>query len=234
MTAQTSIDEKESPPKTQETTRLLLALWELGADEKAFKKGELPDRAKRPAKVFNYLVDDKAIKVEEIKVEEINGKKQKSYLQISLAEKGKERLAKELKRVDFKLDGRTTSAWLARGLLKWLQQVETVTAIASTNGKATKDAIASYEEFKSVALEVYDRLNRDHNMSNMVPIYRIRREIEDQVSRTQFNEWFLTLQSNDVVQLLEESVEDSAPDKIQDSVTTKLGKLRCYAKRVTA
>jgi hypothetical protein len=67
-----------------------------------------------------------------------------------------------------------------------------------------------------------------------MPIYRIRREIEDQISRTQFNEWFLTLQSNDVFQLLEESIEDSAPDKIQDSVITKLGKLRCYVKRVAA
>ena len=224
MPSQPSTEEKKSLSKTQETTRLLLALWELGADKKAFKKGELPDRAKRPATVFNQLVEDGAIKVE----------KQKPSSLVSLEAKGVERLTEELKTVDFALSGTTTGAWLARGLLKWLQQLETVTAIASTNGKATKDAIASYEEFKSVALEVYDRLNRDHNMSNMVPIYRIRREIEDQVSRTQFNEWFLTLQSNDIVQLLEESVEDSAPDKIQDSVTTKLGKLRCYAKRVAA
>ncbi|MEX0267737.1 hypothetical protein AB3R30_01210 [Leptolyngbyaceae cyanobacterium UHCC 1019] len=224
MTAQISTEEKESPPKTQETTRLLLALWELGADKKAFTKRELPDRAKRPTKVFNYLVTEKAIKLKEI-----NGEKQKSYL---LEKKGEELLAEGLKTVDFKLDGRTTGAWLARGLLKWLQQMETVTAIASTNGKAAKTAIASYEEFKSVALEVYDRLNRDYNLDNLVPIYRIRREIGDQVSRSHFDEWLLELQSNDVFQLLEGSVEDSAPDKIEDSITTKISGLRCYAKRL--
>ena len=62
MPSQPSTEEKKSPSKTQETTRLLLALWELGADKKAFKKGEVPDRAKRPAKVFNQLVENGAIK----------------------------------------------------------------------------------------------------------------------------------------------------------------------------
>jgi hypothetical protein len=224
MSVQTLSKEASATTKTQETTRLLLALWELGADKTPLQKGKLPDRAKQPAKVFNQLVEDGAIKVE----------KQKSFSLVSLEAKGVEKLAEEIKTVDFDFKGTTTGSWIARGLLKWLQQMATVTAIASTNGKAKKDAIASYEEFKSVALEVYDHLNRDYNMSNMVPIYRIRREIENQVSRTQFNEWFLLLQSNDIFQLLEESVEDSAPDKIQDSVTTKLGKLRCYAKRVNA
>ncbi|PZV13786.1 MAG: hypothetical protein DCF22_10075 [Leptolyngbya sp.] len=222
MTAPTSTEAKESPPKTQETARLLLALWELGANETALPKGKLPDRAKRPAKVFNQLVEDGAIKVE----------KQSSSSLVSLEAKGVERLAEELKTVDFALNGATTGAWLARGLLKWLQQMGTITAIASTNGKATKDAIASYEEFQSVALEVYDRLNRDYNLDNLVPIYRIRREIGDRVSRAQFDEWLLELQANDVFQLLEGSVEDSAPDKIEDSITTKISGLRCYAKRL--
>ena len=222
MTAQTSTEEKESPPKTQETTRLLLALWELGVNETALPKGKLPDRAKKPTQVFNQLVADGAIKLE----------KQKSSSLASLEAKGVERLAEELKTVDFALSGATTGAWIARGLLKWLQQMENITAIASTNGKATKDAIASYEAFTSVALEVYDRLNRDYNLDNLVPIYRIRREIGDRVSRAQFDEWLLELQANDVFQLLEGSVEDSAPDKIEDSITTKISGLRCYAKRL--
>jgi hypothetical protein len=71
-------------------------------------------------------------------------------------------------------------------------------------------------------------------MNGMVPIYRIRREIGDQTSRSKFNEWLLEMQSDNLLNLLEESVEDSAPDKIEDSVSTKLGKLRCYAKRVAA
>ncbi|MBM0740599.1 hypothetical protein JOY44_03030 [Phormidium sp. CLA17] len=222
MPSQPSIEEKKSPPKAQETTRLLLALWELGADTKALKKGELPDRAKRSAKVFNQLVDDGAIKVE----------KQKSYSLVSLEAKGVERLAEELKTVDFALSGATTGAWLARGLLKWLQQMETVTAIAPTNGKASKAAIASYEEFKSIALEVYDRLNHDYNLDNLVPIYRIRREIGDRVSRPHFDEWVLEMQTKDLWQLIGGEMPELTPDKAEDSIKTTLGGIRYYAKKL--
>jgi len=143
MPVQTSPQETSSTTKTQETTRLLLALWELGADKTALPKGKLPDRAKK-AVSFKQLVEDGAIKVE----------KQKQYVMVSLEAKGVERLAEELKTVVFEYKSPTTGAWIAIGLLKWLQQTETVTAIASTNGKAKRDAIASYEEFKTVALEV--------------------------------------------------------------------------------
>ncbi|MBD2038464.1 hypothetical protein H6F76_26275 [Leptolyngbya sp. FACHB-321] len=221
MSVQTPSKETSSKTKTQETTRLLLALWELGADKTALPKGKLPDRAKKAAP-FKQLVEDGAIKVE----------KQKSSSLVSLEAKGVEQLAEELKTVDFKLDGTTTGAWLVRGLLKWLQQMETVTTIASTNGKAKKDTIASYDEFKTVALEVYDRLNREYNLDNLVPIYRIRREIGGRVSRSEFNEWVLEMQANDILQLQGGSVEDSSSDKVEDSITSKVSGLRFYAKRL--
>ncbi len=118
----------------------------------------------------------------------------------------------------------------ANVLLKWLRSTPVTSAepVAKTAGSA----IESYEAFKVVALEIYDRLNRDFNMDNLVPIYRIRREIGDRVARSEFSEWLLKMQSDDVLQLSEGSVEDSAPEKIQDSVTTKIGKLRCYAKLI--
>jgi hypothetical protein len=80
---------------------------------------------------------------------------------------------------------------------------------------------------------VYDSLNRDYNLDDLVPIYRMRREIGERVGRSQFNEWLLEMQANDIFQLLEGSVEDSAPDKIEDSITTKVNGLRCYVKRLT-
>ncbi|UBF24558.1 hypothetical protein K9N68_23105 [Kovacikia minuta CCNUW1] len=216
---------KEKAPKVksqpQQTTRLLLALWELGVDKKAIAKGDLPDRAKTPGDAFKQLVEDGAIKIE----------KQNTQTMVSLQEKGVEQLTQDLKRVDFELKGTTTGAWLARGLLKWLQQMEISTDLPTTNGKVAKDTISSYDEFKKVALEVFEQLNRDYNMGNMVPIYRIRREIGDRILRNQFNEWLFEMQSEDLFELLEESVEDGASDKIEDSITTKLGKLRCYAKR---
>ncbi|XHX77561.1 MAG: hypothetical protein RBJ76_24495 [Stenomitos frigidus ULC029] len=219
MSVQTPSKETSATTKTQETTRLLLALWELGADKIALQKGKLPDRAKKAAP-FKQLVEEGAIKVE----------KQKSSSLVSLEAKGVEQLTEELKTVDFKLDGATTGAWMARGLLKWLQQMETVTTIASTNGKATKDTIASYDEFKTVALEVYDRLNREYNLDNLVPIYRIRREIGDRVSRSQFNEWMLELQASDILQLIGGEMPSLTPDKAEDSIETKLGGARYYAK----
>ena len=221
MSVQTPSQETSSTTKNQETTRLLLALWELGADKKALQKGKLPDRAKKAAP-FKQLMEEGAIKVE----------KQKSFSLVSLEAKGVEQLAEEIKTVDFEFKGTTTVTWIAKALLKWLQQMETVTTIASTNGKAKKDTIASYEEFKTVALEVYDRLNRDYGLDNLVPIYRIRREISDQISRSQFDEWLLEMQTKDLWQLIGGEMPELTPDKAEDSIKTTLGSVRYYAKKI--
>ena len=131
------------------------------------------------------------------------------------------------------------STWMANALLKWISemncQVKTVnnnctTTIENIANKAlTEDSIASYEEFKKIALQVYKQLNSDYNLDNLVPIYRIRRKIGDRISRKQFNEWLLEMQGEDIFQLEGGSVEDSAPDKIEDSIATELDGLRCYA-----
>lgn len=207
---------------TDRATRLLLALW--GAEEPTVAKGKLTERLKRKGEkssdyqaVFAQLQEEGAITIAEGKV--------------SLSNQGVDLLGQHLKSADLLIEGTIVGAWVARALCKWIQQTQGSTSVAATNGKAVGSAITSYEEFKPVALEVFDRLNRDYNMGSMVPIYRIRREINERVSRTQFNEWLFEMQSEDLLQLLEESVEDSATDKIEDSVMTKLGKLRCYAKR---
>jgi hypothetical protein len=128
-------------------------------------------------------------------------------------------------------------------LLAWMQQelinAETQLAVAATvstvasNG-ATPEPIASYEEFKDVALDTYDKLNRDYNYDDLVPIYRIRREIGDRVSRAEFSDWLLEMQAEDILLLLESGVEDGASDKLQDSVKTAFGELRCYAQKMAA
>jgi hypothetical protein len=42
----------------------------------------------------------------------------------------------------------------------------------------------------------------------------------------------LEMQADDILQLLEGSVEDSAQDKMADSIRTELSGFRCYAKKI--
>jgi hypothetical protein len=80
-----------------------------------------------------------------------------------------------------------------------------------------------------VASETYDQLNREFNFDNLVPIYRIRRAIGERVTRSQFNEWLIKMQADNIFLLQESGVEDSARDKLEDSVSTPISGLRCYA-----
>ncbi|MGB5900779.1 MAG: hypothetical protein WBG66_21495, partial [Geitlerinemataceae cyanobacterium] len=116
----------------------------------------------------------------------------------------------------------------ANALLNWIRQMGGLGS--GSMGAGAVKTIDSYEAFKDVALDVYDRLNRDYNLDDLVPIYRIRREIGDRISPSQFDDWLLELQANDVLQLQGGSLPDSDASKIEDSITTELSGLRCYAK----
>lgn len=216
---------KSSNTQANRSTRLLLALW--GWEKTNVPKGKLTERLKRKGEKASDYKDVFAQLQEKDAITIVNG-------EVTILDTGRELLGHHLKNGDLAIEGTIVGTWVAKALCKWLQQTEVSTSGWSSNGKVASDAIASYEEFKPVALEVFDRLNRDYNMDNLVPIYRIRREIGDRISRSQFNDWMLELQSSDVLQFVEGTVEDSAPDKIEDSITTKLGKLRCYAKRISA
>lgn len=208
-------------------TRLLLALWDLAGTENQVTQGKLNKRVKGKKEsvavyeqIYQQLGQEDAIAFAKVK-----GTKY-----ISLTEKGLQVLGAGLEDVDFRFDGTIVGSWTANALLKWMRQINAVDGVTSVsgNGKA-KNAIASYEEFKQVALDVYDNLNKNYNLNNLVPIYRIRREIGKVISRENFNNWLLEMQADDIFQLEGGSVEDSAPDKIEDSVTTELDGLRCYA-----
>ncbi|MEB3230646.1 MAG: hypothetical protein VKJ64_06540 [Leptolyngbyaceae bacterium] len=130
--------------------------------------------------------------------------------------------------------GFISGAGKTKVLLQLLQK-QTISATTAMNGNGKVDVlepISTYEEFKQVAMDTFDQIKRDYNFERLVPIYRIRRAIGERVSRSQFSEWLFEMQAEDIFELLEQGVEDNAPDKIQDSVTTSMGKLRCYAKRI--
>jgi len=213
-------------------TRLLLALWNLGGTQQEVNKRQLHDRiVSKSQKVADY----QGI-FEELQNQGAIAISKKGYSLTS--PKGLEVLGEGLRSGEFKFEGTIVGTWAANALLKWISQIDVAVTGADVlvNGKSAiaelSKGIASYDEFKSVALEVYDKLNYEYNFNNLVPIYRIRREISDRVSRTEFNDWLLETQADDILQLQGGSVEDSAPDKIEDSVATELDGLRCYATRL--
>jgi hypothetical protein len=118
-------------------------------------------------------------------------------------------------------------AKMANALLRWMRS-----AGASRTVVAGIEAIESYEAFKVVVLEVFDRLNRDSKFDNLVPIYRIRKEIGERLSRGNFDAWFLELQANDAVQLIGGEMPELTPAIAQDSIKTALGSVRYYVKYI--
>jgi hypothetical protein len=98
--------------------------------------------------------------------------------------------------------------------------------------KADRGGLSTQKDFESEVLKVYDRINRKEDLSDLVPVYRLRREIGDRVSRQQFDDWMLNMQANDIFQLQKGEVKDLTPDKLKDAIHTQLGGVRYYAKRL--
>jgi hypothetical protein len=204
--------------------RLLLNLWDLGEGQNLVNKGKVmptfsgKDKAVKQSAykdALQALIDGGAIAISDTK-----------QVKYSVSDVGLQRLADGLRSPDFSFEGAAlVSSRLANAALRWFQQNSDRAVSVESAPK-----IFSYDEFKAVALETYDRLNRDYNLSNLVPIYQIRRELGNRVTRTQFNEWMLELQSKDIFQFITGGVADLTPDKEKDSITTELGGLRYYAK----
>lgn len=214
----------------QSKTRLLLALWDMSTEGHEVKKSELIKRIlQTKEKAGDYQVFFEQLEKEGA----IASATKNRSVKLSLTDKGLQMLDAGMKSPDFESSAKQVRAKDFNTLLKWIRHVDGAVSTSNGQAKPTAAAIASYDEFKPMALEVYDRLNRDYNLDDLVPIYRMRRAIGDRVTRSQFNEWLLEMQAEDIFQLLEGSVEDSAPDKLEDSITTKVSGLRCYAKRLT-
>lgn len=217
--------------EAQAKTRTLLTLWNLGGAKVEVKKSELTKRVQR--------TDEKAIDYQGVfeqleKAGAIAITIKNKVARISLTNQGLQMLREGLKSPEFEYEG--VGAKTVNALLKWIRQIDSAGSSPRVELKAPGigEAIASYDKFQHVALEVYERLNRDYNLDGLVPIYRIRREIGDRVSRAQFNEWMLEMQANDILQLQGGSLPDSDSAKIEDSITTEVSGLRCYAKRLNS
>lgn len=200
--------------------RLLLALFYLGGQDisqtqwlNIFKRKS--ERISDLQKSVASLQEENSIKINVIK----------SQRQVSLLPAGKRRLAQALADGQLSCEGIVVSTKFAKALLQWIKS-------EGNQSRVDREKIDSYPEFKKASLKVYDRLNQDFKYGNLVPIYQIRRQIGEAVDRSQFDEWLLEMQADDILQLLEGSVEDSAQDKMADSIRTELSGFRCYAKKI--
>ncbi|MGB6298260.1 MAG: hypothetical protein WBF90_19030 [Rivularia sp. (in: cyanobacteria)] len=215
-------------------TRVLLALWALGGAKEEVKRGDFTKRIVSKGKkvadfqeIFDELEKENAIAISTKKVSLVSPR-------------GLELLAEGLKSSDFNFEGTIVGTWAANALLRWIAQMDTNANSApitqkqpAANGKSSNEAIASYEKFEKITLEVFDKLNRDYNLDNLVPIYKIRKEIGEKVSRENFNEWMLEMQEKDILQLMAGEMPDMTPDKREDSITIPGAGLRYYAKQLS-
>ncbi|MFM6195516.1 MAG: hypothetical protein ACKPEN_13100 [Planktothrix sp.] len=231
MSSIPSIDSSHSVTSSTDVTnktRFLLTLWAMSCRDGEVKKSELTNKVKQKRQGTKVGVSQSLY--EELQAADaIKIYKRNQTPMVSLTDTGKQMLIAALTNPNFTFDTTIVAARLANGLIELIREFYQG-GIPATSVKQA--VIASYEEFKAIALQVYDQLNKDYNYDNLVPIYRIRRTIGDQVTRSQFNEWMLEMQANDIFQFIGGSVEDSAPDKIEDSISTELVGLRCYAKRL--
>lgn len=101
---------------------------------------------------------------------------------------------------------------------------------ANDSSNSQKNEIKSYEEFKAVALSAYEQLNLNDNLNNLVPIYRIRRQIGELITRENFNEWMLNMQSDNILEFQSGSLPDNDPINLEDSITTDANGLLYYVK----
>lgn len=197
-------------------TQFLLVLWDEGGAE--IPRGQVNNRFSGRVAAANVacarLVESGAI------VRSADGKR------LTLTDGGKAALAEALAGSEFEFGGQI-GARLANALLKWFRS-----GVVPVGGAKVAEPIRSYEAFKGVALEIFDRLDRDFNMDNLVPIYRIRRELGDRVTRLEFEKWLLEMQSSEVLQLIGGEMPGLTPEISQDSVKSALGAIRYYVKRI--
>ena len=78
--------------------------------------------------------------------------------------------------------------------------------------------ISSYEEFKEVVLEAYERLNYDYNYNSSVPIYVIRRDMGERVTRSQFKEWMLKIRLERILSFYIRDNVSATEEEIRDSI----------------
>ncbi len=200
--------------------RILLKLWDL-AQAEVSKSNFIPGNAPAYQKALAQLEAEAAL----------SSKAKTSRTKVySLTDQGKARLAQVMANPEF-LFTANVGAKTANSVLNWFRLNGQAVAAPSAAAPAAA-AITTYQEFLAETLRIYDELNRDYNLGDLVPIYRIRRAMGDRLSRPQFKEWLLEIQANGQVRLMGCQESNVPPDQLEDSITITGNELRFYVRRL--
>ena len=91
--------------------------------------------------------------------------------------------------------------------------------------KAAGPKITSQSNFDKEAMKELKFLDKQGKHEKLVPIYELRRRLGDRVSRTEFNNMLLEMHAKGKIELMSGSFPDITPDKVADSVKSRLGSM---------
>jgi len=212
-------------------TRLLLALWELGANEQKVAKGKL---SKRVVSKGQKITDYQGI------LEDLQGQgaitilKKGSAISYTLNSPiGLDVLGAGLRSDEFEFEsGKTIGTWVANALLRWFRQVDVVVnkTVVLDNGVKV-EVIGSYEEFKLEILGLFDKLDKSYSHAGLVPIWQIRKEVGNRLQRDQFNTWIMDMQAEQLLYLQSGEARGATEEQKQDSINSEIRGLLFFASK---
>jgi hypothetical protein len=209
-------------------TRLLLALWELGANEQKVAKGKL---SKRVVSKGQKITDYQGILEDLQEQGAITILKKGSAISYTLNSPiGLDVLGAGLRSDEFEFEsGKTIGTWVANALLRWFRQVGVVVnkTVVLDNGVKV-EVIGSYEEFK---LEILDKLDRSYSHAGLVPIWQIRKEVGNRLQRDQFNTWIMDMQAEQLLYLQSGEARGATEEQKQDSINSEIRGLLFFASK---
>jgi len=212
-------------------TRLLLALWELGANEQKVAKGKL---GKRVVSKGQKITDYQGILEDLQEQGAITILKKGSAISYTLNSPiGLDVLGAGLRSDEFEFEsGKTIGTWVANALLRWFRQVDVVVnkTVVLDNGVKV-EVIGSYEEFKLEILGLFDKLDKSYSHAGLVPIWQIRKEVGNRLQRDQFNTWIMDMQAEQLLYLQSGEARGATEEQKQDSINSEIRGLLFFASK---
>ena len=212
-------------------TRLMLALWELGANEQKVAKGKL---RKRVVSKGQKITDYQGILEDLQEQGAITILKKGSAISYTLNSPiGLDVLGAGLRSDEFEFEsGKTIGTWVANALLRWFRQVGVVVnkTVVLDNGVKV-EVIGSYEEFKLEILGLFDKLDKSYSHAGLVPIWQIRKEVGNRLQRDQFNTWIMDMQAEQLLYLQSGEARGATEEQKQDSINSEIRGLLFFASK---